>query len=310
MPHSLTYTVEEFWRFTNPKPYMAAREEMIVLALPIFFIHRANEEHVGYCLRQAKWSNPSSQVMLIGTFENQMLCNDSTSHHLIQPYFQSASHFSTVYRHHSPNNYAYNLFCFQRWFILRDFMRHHQISQCCYLDSDVLLFSDVNDPAFKDFMLEYSWTTFCDLATLDRFCTFITNHFTDLRLFQNLLDFTRSIGNPPVSDMVLCIFFHNHVLRLESRFGIFDHAFFDNNLNVPLPPACPQVESLDAKKKIYVRNGELCCKIAGTDDYLRIHSLHFQGLAKPYIPYLVSPMLPAAQELLYFNYATCTWLPA
>ncbi|WNC16640.1 hypothetical protein [Brevibacillus brevis] len=279
------------------------------MSIPILFIHRADEEHLGACLQQARISNPASRVILIGTKENAKHCPPQAEHHLIQDYGQSAQLFANFYRHLSSNDYTYNLFCFQRWFILRDFLRRNHISQCYYLDSDVLLYADVNPPEYQDLLLEFSWTTFCDVATLDRFCHYMIAHFTDPRLLQKLLDYSKEIGNVPLSDMVTCIHYHNYFLRKNSTFGLFGDSFFDHNLSCPLAPSCPAIEMLEGKKRMYLVNGTLACKVLGTDRYLKANSLHFQGSAKAYIPFFLSPNLPRHASPHSFDYGSCQWLP-
>jgi len=51
--------------------------------------------------------------------------------------------FSNVYKHLSTNDYNFELMCFNRWFILLNYMKAKNINMCFHIDSDVLLFSDV-----------------------------------------------------------------------------------------------------------------------------------------------------------------------
>jgi hypothetical protein len=187
-------------------------------------------------------------------------------------------------------------------------MRVNRLQKVLYLDSDVLLYSDIHAPEFQNFTLEYSWTTFCDLSTLDRFCAYITAHFREPLLLQKLIDYCREIGGPPLSDMVACIHFHNYFLRKNSTYGVISDSFFDHNLSCPLAPPCPQIDSLDGKKKIFLKDGALLCKFSGKDGFLKVNSLHFQGATKQYISYFLSDKLPHRADLHYFDYATCQWL--
>lgn len=288
----------------------ASTEERIRLSIPVIFIHRADEGHLGLCMQQAMASNPKSRVILIGTRENRKHIPDGAEHHLIDDYSQSAKGFASFYRHLSPNNFAYNLFCFQRWFILRDFMKVNELQKILYLDSDVLLYCDISKPDYERLALEFSWTTVCNLPTLDRYCAYLTAHFRETSLLHKLLDYCRSIGNAPLSDMVTCIHFRNYYLRIASTYGVFGDSFFDHNLSCPLAPPCDQIELLEGKKKIYWKYGALHGKLTEKDGFLKVNSLHFQGATKHYIPFFLPSNLPSHDALHYFNYATCQWLLA
>lgn len=282
-----------------------------MVSLPILFIHRDNERHVGLCIEQAKASNPSSRVILIGTSANTRLCGNNIEHYLLGQYNQSAQTFSTHYKHSEHHSsYAYNLFCFLRWFVLRDFMKSQGIKSCWYFDSDVMVYADLSklgDEYFHNFTFEYSWTTVCDLEMLEQFCDYTTHYFRDPERYQHLLDFARGNGNQPVSDMVLFILFHNYALRRSATYGLNANGFFDHNVNCAFPPQEAQVNSLENKKQIYQKDGALFCKYKEIDEYLKVHTLHFQGHAKAYIPYFRSPNIPNTKDYMYFDYATCTW---
>ncbi|MGG4451250.1 hypothetical protein [Brevibacillus porteri] len=287
---------------------------MYNVSLPIVFMHRVDEVHVGLCMQQAKYSNPSSRVILIGSPENKHLCGNNIEHFPLSQYKQGSQTFSRHYNHSSSNDYTYNLFCFLRWFVLRDFMRSQGINRCCYLDSDVMLYTDMsklNNDDFHDFTFEYSWTTVCELDMLDEFCEYTTKYFRDALHYESLLQFTKELGNVPISDMVLFILFHNYALRRKATYGsVTDSGYFDNNLNCSFAPSCPEIDMLDSKKQIYQKDGALFFKITGTNDYIHSHSLHFQGHAKAYIPYFRSQDIPNTSYPMYFDYSTCKWVSA
>ncbi|GEC91207.1 hypothetical protein DES34_10376 [Brevibacillus brevis] len=284
------------------------------MSLPIVFIHRDDEEHVGLCMQQAKTSNPSSRVILIGSPDNKHLCGNNIEHHLLSKYNQSAQTFSIHYKHSSNvDTYAYNLFCFLRWFILRDFMRSQGIERCWYFDSDVMLYTDISQLDAADltnFEIEYTWTTPCELSMLDQLCDYMTKFFREHLHYQTLLAYAKENGDVPVSDMVLFVFFHNYALRRSATYGMIAGGFFDHNLNCPFPPFTAQIHSLDNKKQIYQKNGVLYGKFIDKEDYLKVHTLHFQGHAKAYIPYFRSQNIPNTDDYMYFDYPTCKWVRA
>ena len=284
------------------------------MRIPIIFLHRTVEEHVPYCLQQAKLSNLTSRVILLGTAENQSMCNESIEHYLIKDYCEHALEFEKIYKHVSHNPYIYNLFCFQRWFILRDFMKQNKIPRCCALDSDVLLYTSVDTPDFYEFSMEFSWTTFCTIEMLEAFCSYIILLFSEPKQFSRVLSFAEKQGDAPVSDMIFCDLFHHDHPEFPKSFGIFSNCFFDHNLNCPIPLPLTQVELWDGRKKIYLLNNQLYCKKVGSDDLLRVCSLHFQSSAKLFLKHFFSPVFSThsahgSSSPLFFDYLTCRWVP-
>ena len=57
----------------------------------------------------------------------------------LSSHFESSNEFATHYTHHSTLPEDFELFCIQRWFILRDFMKASGLKQCVYLDTDNLV---------------------------------------------------------------------------------------------------------------------------------------------------------------------------
>lgn len=287
------------------------------MTMPIFFIHRGDDGYLTYSLQQAKASNPHSDVILLGKACNQQYCTGNIAHVLLDGYMQSAAEFAKYYKHVSTNSYEYNLFCFQRWFVLRDFMRQHKLQRCCYLDSDVMLYADINNPEFSHFSFEFSWTSIVDLEALDRFCDLTTNYFSQPALFSHLVQYTQQIGHvhygqPLVSDMVLFALYLREFPLHRQTHGIFDGSFFDGNINHPLriPPDNSEIESLAGKKKVFLINGSFYCKLPAKNTYIRVNSLHFQGPpSKPYMKYFCLPTIGSQADGAYFDYASCQWKP-
>ncbi|WP_199621700.1 hypothetical protein [Paenibacillus alkalitolerans] len=283
--------------------------------MPIIFIHRGDDDYLTYSLRQAKQSNPYSDIILIGKAVNKKYCSGTATHVMLDDYMESAKEFSKVYQHASSNSYEYNLFCFQRWFVLRDYMRKQGIQKCCYIDSDVMLYTDVNKPEFSQFTFEFSWTTIVGLCTLDNFCALITNYFENNALFKQLVQYTHQIGQvyggrPHVSDMVLCALFRDQTSISVTNGGVFNNSFFDGNINQPLriPPDYVEIEKLDGKKKVFFDNGGFYCKFKC--NFIKVNSLHFQGQGiKKYMKYFFIPTIGFGRERLYFDYSKSMWLP-
>lgn len=279
--------------------------------LPIVFIHRGDDDYLAYSLYQAKVSNPNSPVFLLGKAANAKYDSAGIYPVNMDEYMKTAGEFARVYKHIHFMPYDYNLFCFQRWFVLRDFMKRHGIPKCCYIDSDVMLYTDVNNPRFSNFTMEFVWTNFVELDLLESFCQFATNHFRNLTLFGNLISYTQKKksdhvrnGMPLITDMVMGSLFLEQFPHYQLTYGMYGDAIFDGNIQYT-----GGMESLDGKKKVYLLDGILYARDMATNKYIRLYSLHFQGkIMKHYMKFFLSPSLPQTGAY-FFDYPTCRWVP-
>lgn len=281
------------------------------MVLPIIFFQRNFQEHARYSMQQARISNPSSRIILLGTTDTSSLCDDSMEHYLISDYIMSASSFKAIYQHRSTNPYVYSLFNFQRWFILKDFMKQHSLAQCLVLDSDVLLYTSIDSSDFHSFPMEFSWTSFVSSETLDAFCNYVTMQFQNPTLLSRCSFYAEKLGHGLLSDMVLCDLFHLDHPELPKCFGYFSDRFFDHNLNCPLPSYLSRLELVAGKKKVYLLNNQLYCKKVDSTELLHVCSLHFQGQAKGLMKHFFSPGFSAfpSSTPFFFNYLTYLWTP-
>jgi len=286
------------------------------MSIAIVFIHTGDDEYLDYSIRQAKFSNPSSSIFLLGDQESHKYASNIAHYLPLDHFFDGANEFAGVYQHLSPNTYPYELFCFQRWFVLRDFMRAYGIEQCCYLDSDIMLCTDIDDPAYRRFTNIWTMLSFNTRHTLENFCSLMLDYYHDPALLERLKELTVQETFPGVSDMVFSKLFVLHYPEFgEHQNGIFQDSFFDGNLRHPMrfPSSTDQeeIEMLDGNKRVYFIQGRYYAKLA-SGKYVRINGLHFQGDNKAYMRYFYWHDLLAGygQQTLYFDYRTCEWVPA
>ncbi|QRG69330.1 hypothetical protein [Brevibacillus choshinensis] len=280
------------------------------MSLPIVFIHRGDDDYLAYALAQARSSNPHSPIFLLGKPINQPFAQNGVIHVMMDDYMEPAANFAKVYKHIHYMPYEYNLFCFQRWFVLRDFMRKHNLPKCCYLDSDVMLYTDVNQPHFESFSMEFVWTNFIELQRLERFCAYVTAHFEDLGLFGQVVSFAHKskdhvrFGMPLITDMVLSVMYLRQFRGYRWTHGLYHDGFFDGNIQQPF-----MTESHDGNKKVYLKDGALYCKDRQSSRDLKLYTLHFQGdIMKNYMKFFYSPSF-AQSGVFYFDYQRAKWVP-
>lgn len=108
------------------------------MTLPIVVVHTGNQPFLKTCLKQAKKYN--ERVVLLGT-EHYDFCECYD----LQPYNEGISEFNKVYKVRSTNGINYEKFCFFRWFFIRNFMREMKIEEVFAIDSDVLLYDNMEE---------------------------------------------------------------------------------------------------------------------------------------------------------------------
>jgi len=111
----------------------------------IFYVHRGNSFFLHLSIEQAHKMNPQIPIVLLGDETNRNIAY--AKHFYIKDFMQRASQLAQVYKHASPNGYDYELFCFQRWFVIWEFMQQHPDydDRFAYFDSDTLIFDNIND---------------------------------------------------------------------------------------------------------------------------------------------------------------------
>ncbi|MFW5435436.1 hypothetical protein [Paenibacillus apiarius] len=274
------------------------------MSAPIFFMHRGNEPYLSFSLQQAKCSNPHAEVILIGKPANRGHGGPHVRHAFLGDYFAGAALFSNVYKHDSPNTREYNLFCFQRWFVLRDYMCRHGITEGYYLDSDVMLYANMRNSHLRRHPFELCWTTYVHIDPLKQLCEMMMGAFADPASFSHLRHHTRQLGHPAVSDMIAFDLFYSHVLGNTRTYGFHQDGLYDYNLH-----HCSGFEMQGGFKKIYWSGGALYGNLLAEHRFLRINSLHFQGGAKIYMSHFHTPHLPSGRnETFYFHYGAQTWV--
>ena len=254
--------------------------------LPIVFIHQSNSDYLKYSLGQAQTSNARSTIYLLGDSLNNAY--DGIEHRHFADYSQQANYFTRLYRHYSTHTPETELFWFQRWFILREFLHVHRLQQCLYLDSDTMLYADVTADAkkFARFDFTLCWNTIgCvffmnRLEGLDAFCQFVLDIYSkkDRYHYDKMVSHyavrQRNGLDGGAGDMTA------FQLYSEAHFGcvgeaghVIDGSFYDPNINMPHPGL-----EMDGKlKKVTWKNGQPFGRYLRTGEEIKFNSMHFQG---------------------------------
>lgn len=267
-------------------------------SIPIVFVHLGDGEHLKYAIAQAHASNPKSKIYLIGDEANDKY--DFVEHIDYTQYCRSAQGFERVYKHLSPNTYQFELKCFERWFVIRDFLRAKNIRGCVCPDSDIMIYTDVSEHwqrfANSGMTVSCGSSPHCnfisDVDLLDEFCSFLVQSYTAPTTLQQMEDFfapLRGKGLEGISDMTLFgNFRQRHPGRIADISGIFNGSNFDHNIN-----GAEGFEMENGVKKIYWVDGKPHGKLVSTGELVGFNILHFQGDAKKIIQNYFTGKLPA-----------------
>lgn len=259
------------------------------MSLTIAIIHLNDSDYLPYTLAQAKISNPQSNIVLIGDDSNKyyhLVEHESIDHHI-----DEALDFKEIYKHFNTNPYEYELFCFQRWFILKNFMEANNLDKCLYLDSDVMFYANAIKEQSKfadfDFTLSHATSPHCvfinNINTLKSFCEFVIDIYTHSFL-TNVMEsvFQNQIKNDlpgGACDMTAFKEFMNRrYANICDTTTIIDNSTYDHNINLSEGFAMR-----DGKKYIsFIEEKPFGYHIA-SEQAIAFNCLHFQGSAKKYV---------------------------
>lgn len=117
---------------------------------PIILIHRGDSFYLAHAFAQARSSNPGSRLILLGDSSNSFYLG--VEHHHYEDYFDEAREFAELftYDYFPTYQYPWILFCHQKYFALRDFVRAQDIDKFLLIDSDVMLYEPI-EPYFRHY---------------------------------------------------------------------------------------------------------------------------------------------------------------
>jgi hypothetical protein len=257
--------------------------------IPVVLIHSGNPDYLQYSIKKALQNN---EVHLIGDVDPNI---ENLNFHYISDYITEDYHkFISCYKHLSTCPYDFELFCFLRWFLLREFMNRNNIEVSFYIDSDVMLYVNVNEEYHK--FIQYDFTllhrtaavsSFITKVGIENFCNFLIKTYSE----QNSYNFEKieshyivrqKHGLPGgVCDMTLLDFFHYHSDigggpgKIGEMMTIIDGTTYDHNIN-----AEDQYFEFSGIKKVQMIDGFPYVMSKKLNKLIRFNSLHFNSGAK------------------------------
>jgi hypothetical protein len=259
--------------------------------IPVILIHKNFQEYLKYSIQQ---SSKNNQVILLGNTDPKLLLPNFKFINY-EHYTEEIKRFADKYQHLSTNSYDYELFCYQRWFILKNFMIDQKLEIVFYIDSDVLLFSNVEEEWAK--FIQYDMTllhrtaaisSFITLRGLENFCNMLEYIYTNkngyhFKKIESHYKIRQEFGlSGGVCDMTLLEYFHYNSEfgggpgRVGEMMTIIENSTYDHNINVAdqdfkMKSGRKDIKIID--KKPYVFNEKLKRDV-------KFNTLHFQGGSK------------------------------
>ena len=251
--------------------------------LPLILIHKGNDEYVQIAINQAKFFGNDVIVISDNQFKN---CKN----YQLKNYDKSSNKFKKHYTHLSTNSYDYELFCFERWFILYEFMYKESIDKIFYIDSDVMLYTNISldFELFKNYIIAITHksspnNSYFTFYGIKKFIEFIMSVYSNTKgeLFDKIASnfYINQKHNLPggVCDM---IFFYTFALsNIASAVGemtyVVDDSAYDHNIN-----SDNTFYKFKNIKKFRFKNGIPYCYNSFLKKNIRFKSIHFQGGSK------------------------------
>jgi len=256
--------------------------------LPIIFIHNRNSDYLPISLWKARQSNPYSEIILIGDGQNAHF-SALVKHIHKGRYSVAANNFANKFKNFSTNPSHFELICLQRWMILEEYLKANQIENCLYIDSDVLLFDDIQSDAER--FSKYGMTVagisghsnfISGTDTLSSFCKFIESAYSDQNSINQLEEkykfFKQTHPAGGISDMTFFTEFRTaNPGKVCDISEPMEGKMFD--ITITYTKDCKEENGLKSltwkDKRPFTRNKD--------GQEIEMRSLHFQGASKKYM---------------------------
>lgn len=265
----------------------------------IVIIHMGFAKYLLYVLRQIKITNPNSKIFLISDKENKKYSRYSTFIDISKISSLEAKTFKEKYIHLGKSSPNYEMFCMLRWIILRDFMREYNIKECLHIDSDILIFSDLNKALnpFSNYKISLAHNLALtmhikDIEILDEFSKYLLFKYTNENELNKLKDMyykTDRINNGvagSISDMDISREFFSSIKEpIGDLSEIVNDSIFDSAIVYGEPEFEMLKKGKYKLKKIFFENKIPFCNYAlnRENKKIKFHSLHLLTWTKLFI---------------------------
>ena len=118
------------------------------MTIGFFIVHKYYPEYLNYTVQSIASHIGENQLIVLGDETNTLLSTFNCKHALFDHYIYDIEEMKKKIKNSFVNTYPesleYETFCYLRWIYIRNYMVAHNIDQCVYFDSDVLLLDDIH----------------------------------------------------------------------------------------------------------------------------------------------------------------------
>ena len=275
-------------------------EEKGMTQIPILVFHLGNPSYLNLMIKQA--IKQGNIVHLIGDDSNRDICDNWSSADSYVPldYFEFEKNFVQM----SDYPLAFDLNCFKRFFIMREYMQKKNIDKMIFADSDLMIFTNLSEFYNRNVcgaslsipkrQNKYRWTAqaHCSFWTIDYlsdFLDFVKNEYVnhiDVLTEKFKYHIKNSIKGG-VCDMTLLYLWSEDKKGIYNTAPIQDSKCFDHCIGSAdnyLDNEFEYNKILRLKKVGYDNDGPFCKTLQG--EKVHMYTLHCQGSAKSLMPYI------------------------
>lgn len=258
-------------------------------SIPIVFIHKGNSWYLPYTLYQAHTTNPLSNIYLIGDEETKNYPK-WVNHVDYSQYEDNCKQLRTIYKHKSTLGKGFELLCIERWFVLYKFLTKKNINNCIYLDSDILVYSNLSEAQKLTNGYAATWSGFSahsnyinDVSALKDYCDNIIDSYTNNlpKAIKEKTIFFRRINNTDtqeaISDMT---FWADYNIRYPGKLLNISNQNFKGTFDISMEETRFCEDNGAGIKKIYWNHKIPQCRFKATNQIIPMITLHFAGKAK------------------------------
>lgn len=274
----------------------------------IIITHKGNPTYLKFVLAQLKETNPDANIVLMGDSSNNEY--PFVKHVMLEDYFHGAKEFEKVYQHKNITPYGFELFCYQRWFCVYEYMLENNLKDVISLDSDVLVYDNLQElyEFVNRFKFSVRTTAFPDnsfgdagpplayfkIEKLKDLCDFFIESYKNpnyLELLDKKVDYQRNLYESVcgICDMNQVYFF----TKMQSEGDYFDlsNIIELNNKKIKIDSTIldsTEFEEKDKHKNIQIINKKAYALLKNINEMIEFPLIHFQG----YCPVNIKKWIP------------------
>lgn len=278
--------------------------------LNIIITHKGNPYYLKFVLSQLKETNENANIILMGDETNNKY--PFIHHVLLSDYYNEANDFANYYQHRNSTSIEYELFCYQRWFCIYEYMKKHGLKDVFALDSDVLVYDNLE--MLYQYLREYDFALsakslnmqnaqpgywiagpplgYFKLEVLEDLCNFFKQSYLDPQ-YLNLMDIKMQYHQKRkepfgICDMTQIYFF---AVKNQDKFFNLSNIFTLDNEKISIDESILDTSNFvkdNNCKKFLINNKKVYAFEKESKQKIRFPLIHFQGYcpinAKEWIP--------------------------